>query len=102
MQKNRDGTFTQYPDLPDALPHIQKGNAAEWRVHFHVPIFTERFGALSSTQKGIVKTFDLLKEEPFTEHLEIETYTWDVLPDALKVDLLESIKREYKWVLDVL
>ena len=35
----------------------------------------------------------------FTTHLEIETYTWDVLPPALKIDLLDSIAREYDWVL---
>ena len=102
LQKNEDRTLTQYPDLPDALPHIQNAQATEWRVHFHVPIFTERFGELSSTQEGIVKTLDLLKEKTFTEHVEIETYTWDVLPEDLKVDLLDSIKREYDWVLGVL
>ena len=102
LQKNEDGTLTQYPDLPGALPHIQDARAKEWRVHFHVPIFTERFGTLSSTQEEIVKTFDLLKEKSFTEHLEIETYTWDVLPRELKVDLLGSIRREYEWTLRVL
>ena len=35
----------------------------------------------------------------FTTHLEIETYTWDVLPAGLKIDLLRSIGREYEWVL---
>ena len=39
---------------------------------------------------------------PFTRHLEIETYTWDVLPPALKIDLLDSIAREYDWVLETL
>ena len=102
LQKNEDGTLTQYPDLPDALPHIQDARATEWRVHFHVPIFTERFGALSSTQEGIIKTLDLLKKKAFTEHVEIETYTWDVLPEELKINLLNSIKREYDWGLGVL
>ena len=102
LQKNEDGSLTQYPDLPDALPHVQDTRATEWRVHFHVPIFTERFGELSSTQEGIVKTLNLLKKESFTEHVEIETYTWDVLPEELKVDLTESIQREYDWVLSVL
>ncbi len=43
----------------------------------------------------------LLRERRFTSHLEIETYTWDVLPGALKTDLLDSIGREYAWTLDV-
>ncbi len=101
LQRNDDGSLTQYPDLSGALPHIQDAQAKEWRVHFHVPIFTEHFGELSSTQEGIVKTLELLKKEPFTEHLEIETYTWEVLPEELKVDLLGSIGREYRWALNV-
>ena len=38
----------------------------------------------------------------FTTHLEIETYTWDVLPAGLKLDLGESIAREYDWVLQAI
>ncbi len=38
----------------------------------------------------------------FTRHLEIETYTWDVLPATLKIDVSESITREYRWVLETL
>jgi len=37
-----------------------------------------------------------------TAHLEIETYTWDVLPPDLKASSVDSIAREYEWVLDVL
>ena len=55
VQRNKDGTLTQYPDLPDALPHIQNSNATEWRVHFHVPIFTERFGELKFDASGDFK-----------------------------------------------
>lgn len=102
LQRNADGTITQYPDLPQALPHIHNPEAVEWRVHFHVPIFIEEYGGLQSTQDTILKTFDLLKEKPFSDHMEVETYTWDVLPKDLKTDLLESIDRELKWVLDVL
>ncbi len=102
VQRNCDGTFRQYPDLPDALPDIHDPQATEWRIHFHVPIFVEKFDPLLSTQDDILRTFELLRERRFTGHLEIETYTWDVLPPALKRDLLDSITREYEWVLDVL
>lgn len=102
VQRNCDGTFRQYPDLPDALPDMQDPRASEWRIHFHVPIFVEKFDPLLSTQDDILRTFELLRERRFTGHLEIETYTWDVLPPALKRDLLDSITREYEWVLDVL
>ena len=43
---------------------------------------------------------DLARQNHFARHFEIETYTWDVLPPGLKIDLLESIEREYRWVLE--
>ena len=73
--------------------------AAEWRIHFHVPLFVERYGYIHSTQDAIEKTFALLQAMPFTQHLEIETYTWDVLPPGLKKPLAASIQREFEWVL---
>jgi hypothetical protein len=101
VQRNSDGTLCQYPDLSDALHHFRDLQAAEWRIHFHVPIFVEHYGTFSSTQDGILKTFDTLHKEKYCQHLEIETYTWDVLPAGLKKDLLESISREFEWVLNV-
>jgi hypothetical protein len=99
VQRNRDGSITQYPDLPEALLRLDDKRAAEWRIHFHVPIFLERYGLFTSTQSEILETFALLRERPFTQHLEIETYTWAVLPPALKLDLRESLEREYRWAL---
>jgi len=102
VQRNGDGTFHRYPDLPDALAGIDDPRAAEWRIHFHVPIFVDRYGELRSTQDDLREVLRLLRERRFTRHLEIETYTWDVLPPALKTEVVSSIAREYEWVLDVL
>lgn len=99
VQRNRDGTLLRYPDLVDALPGIHAPQADQWRIHFHVPIFIERYGTLLSTQDDILRVFALLRERRFTGHLEIETYTWDVLPPGLKGNLADSIGREYEWVL---
>ena len=41
---------------------------------------------------------DLLRTNHACNHLEIETYTWDVLPEGMKLDLLASLQREYDWV----
>ncbi len=101
VQRNHDGTLLRYPDLVDALPGIHAPQADQWRIHFHVPIFIERYGAFLSTQDDILRVFALLRERRFSRHLEIETYTWDVLPPDLKGDLLGSIGREYEWVLGV-
>jgi len=90
-----DGKVKTYNDLPIVLE--EKKPFKELRAHFHVPIFLEQFGVLHSTQDHILKVIDYLKQNPVTTHLEIETYTWDVLPIALKKDLSESIIREIEW-----
>ena len=97
--KNENGSLTHYPDLPPALAHINDPEAREWRTHFHVPIFINRYQQLESTQNDIKKVLALLKENPITKHLEAETYTWGVLPPELKQELGHSIVRELAWVL---
>ena len=100
IERRISGELHRYPDLVEALPGIQNREAAEWRIHFHVPLFVEQCGKFGSTQGQIRTAMDLLKRNQFTRHLEIETYTWDVLPPSLKQDLLESIVREYQWVIE--
>ncbi len=102
VEKQKDGTIVQYRDLDQALPHIDNENAAEWRIHFHVPIFTGQMGELDSTQDHLKKAFNPLFEHTDCKHFEIETYTWEVLPDHLKVDITDSIEREFRWVLEQL
>ena len=91
-----NNTLIRYPDLPEAL--AATNDAAEWRAHFHVPVFLESFGLLQSTQTDIVEVLGLQIQQPFTTHMEVETYTWGVLPDALKIPLTQSIIREMEWV----
>ncbi len=45
-----------------------------------------------------MKTLELQRAQPFTEHIEVETYTWGILPEGLKLDLTASIERELGWV----
>ncbi len=94
------GCLQKHPDLPQALEAVHEAGGSEWRIHFHVPLFTPDYAAFGSTQDVIVEVFRLMQQKPFTRHLEIETYTWSVLPPELKFDLLSSIEREYRWVLD--
>ncbi|NVJ85460.1 MAG: metabolite traffic protein EboE [Algoriphagus sp.] len=95
-----DGSLISYPDLPQALEHIQEADEKEWRIHFHVPLFVESYGTFFSTQSSILNVLSELKNHPeITEHLEVETYTWEVLPDAMRLELGESISRELEWVL---
>jgi hypothetical protein len=97
-----DGTFNHYPDLPEALNDASNPATKEWRSHFHVPLFVQDYGLLKSTQDDIRKVLSIHCKQPFTQYLEVETYTWEVLPDALKVPLSESIIREMEWVINYL
>jgi hypothetical protein len=97
-----DGTLKQYPDLPEALNDAGNASTKEWRSHFHVPLFVQDYGLLKSTQDDIREVLSIQCKQPFTKYLEVETYTWEVLPDAMKVPLSESIIREMEWVIDYL
>lgn len=99
VEKRSDGTLHTYSDLIDALPHLSKTPGQEWRIHFHVPIFVEDYHTVQSTQEDIKTVLKLLEANPVCPHLEIETYTWEVLPAEMKMDLSASIGREYEWVL---
>lgn len=96
--KTQNGAIDQFPDLGPALAVMDNPNYTELRTHFHVPIFTETYGPLQSTQDEIVKLLRLWRNRPFTNHLEVETYTWDVLPDNNQLELTDSIYRELDWV----
>ena len=96
-----DGTLRHFPDLDQALESTSRADR-EWRIHFHVPLFLGAYEELNSTQPYVRKVIDLIRHSRLTTHLEIETYTWDVLPEALRTDLEDSIAREYRWVLDAL
>ena len=93
------GNLARFRDLPDALAALDDTHV-EWRSHFHVPIFVESYGLLQSTQDDIREVLRLQAERQFTNQLEVETYTWDVLPGELKMDVVDSIEREIKWVLN--
>ncbi|MEE9362172.1 MAG: metabolite traffic protein EboE [Cellulophaga sp.] len=89
-------TVKTYNDLPVVLEN--RNDFTELRAHFHVPIFLEKFDALYSTQDQILKVIAYLKEQDVSKHLEIETYTWDVLPDSLRTDLSTGVIRELNWL----
>jgi hypothetical protein len=99
---NTEGAFSKYPDLPEALGAWKEGTSEQWRVHFHVPLFIDTYGTLDSTQEEIIKTLTIQKQAPFTHHLEVETYTWGVLPANMQKPIGESIVRELQWVLQAL
>ncbi|WP_437735156.1 metabolite traffic protein EboE [Sorangium sp. So ce1335] len=100
------GELVRYLDLPEALAALEGARAAapggrpeEWRIHFHVPIFRGIEGALGTTQPELSALLSHLREVPATQHLEVETYTWDVLPeDQRRGGVVEAVARELRWV----
>ncbi|MBE9028819.1 metabolite traffic protein EboE [filamentous cyanobacterium LEGE 11480] len=102
IARQPDGQLERFRDLEQALPYLLDTTADEWRTHFHVPLFIRDYPAMSSTQADIQTVLNYLKKNPVCQHLEIETYTWEVLPNAMKLDITTSIQREYEWVLGVL
>jgi hypothetical protein len=95
----KSGGLNSYPDLPQALAQLGETQDLEWRVHFHVPIFLENYGTFQSTQEDIVEVLKLVHADPsITKHLEVETYTWEVLPEDTHLTLGEAISRELAWV----
>lgn len=96
----KGGELVKFRDLPELLEARPKLD--EVRSHFHVPIFVNSFGELESTSDAISNVLRRWKEKPFTNHLEVETYTWSVLPLGLQQDLSSSIARELNWVLNEL
>lgn len=101
VAKHQDGNQTHYPDLKQALLDWNDSHE-EWRVHFHVPLFVNTYGVLDSTQGDIVKTLGIHRNAPFSSFLEVETYTWGVLPEDMQKPIGESIVREIEWVKKVL
>ena len=96
---NGDKTF--FLDLPDALERVSPG--ADLRVHYHVPVFEQKFDMLSSTQKDLKAFLHYFSQNPFCQHLEVETYTFDVLPKKYRHrSVEESITQELLWILDTL
>ncbi len=88
-------------DLGRALEEVPRlPPLDELRVHFHVPLFFESAGVLRSTSGTLTPEFFSALRGGVCPHLEIETYTFDVLPPEVRpADVVQSIAREYEWIL---
>jgi len=90
-----EGKLRRFPDLPDALREAPRG---EWRVHFHVPLHFAGGGGLESTASSLDEAFFAEAVRP-GRHLEIETYSFDVLPGP-RGDVVDSIVAELAWLFE--
>jgi hypothetical protein len=99
--QKKDGKTTWFLNLEDAFEAWHKDpGPREWRTHFHVPVFLDDLGgAFGTTRFALEQALAVHKKTPLSTHLEIETYTWDVLPSHLKTgDIVDYVCRELDWV----
>ena len=105
--RRADGSLASWPDLPQALEALSSPAALEvleeLRVHFHVPLFISPNAPLASTANTLDDAFWEEVRSGICTHLEIETYTFDVLPPEVHPGaIIPSIVEEYRWVLNKL
>ena len=93
----------RHVDLPDALTAARsaKRRGEEWRVHFHVPLHFEAEAPLGGTHDFVRELLALQRESAVSRHLEVETYTWDVLPARYRHDdVVAGIVGELRWAME--
>jgi sugar phosphate isomerase/epimerase len=90
VRENAPDGVLAVDDLPEAVQHLPAGHP--WRVHFHVPLHARPLAPLRSTTDVLLAA---MAEVSGDVHVEVETYTWTVLPDA--GDLTEGIAAELRW-----
>jgi hypothetical protein len=98
--EKKDGKLNRFLNLEDAFVAWEKDpGPREWRTHFHVPVFLDDLGEFGTTRFAIEDALKFHKRRPLSRQLEIETYTWDVLPEHLKTgDIVDYVCRELEWV----
>jgi hypothetical protein len=89
-----------FEDLPLALAAQDDfGPESEWRVHFHMPVYLERFGRLATSRPAILECLAYTQKHHMTTHYEVETYAWGVLPEELRQEeLAAGIAAELLWL----
>lgn len=99
-----NGTIKFFKDLPDALKKLStlnppRSTSPECRIHFHVPLHAPAIAPFQNTNDHLLGALDWLAKNPKAcSHLEMETYTWEVLPPELKArTVVEQIAAEYQW-----
>ncbi len=102
--RRRDGAIERHPDIPVGVAAARRDPSAieEARAHFHVPLHAGDLGdGLRSTAPELGELMDALVADPGAcDQLEIETYTWAVLPPSLRAaSVADQVAREYEWTL---
>jgi sugar phosphate isomerase/epimerase len=103
VSRAANGKLTRHKDLDVALAGPNSPRE-EWRVHFHIPLHSPPSAWFGNTTDHLLGVLDVLQADPrLCSHLEMETYTWEVMPPELKSrSVVEQLTSEYHWCLDEL
>ncbi len=95
--RSGDGLIARYVDLDQSMtsnPPPEFRDAEMWRVHFHVPVDAEHLGPLGTTRGDLKRALEVIPELDYAPHLEVETYTWEVLPGVGSPNIVDGFTRE--------
>jgi hypothetical protein len=93
--RKKNGELLRYDDL-DLAVSADPADVEEWRVHFHVPVFIDKTRDCDSTRFFLQQILPLVPTQPI---LEVETYTWTILPPELQGgSITDCLIREIEWV----
>lgn len=106
VHRRRDGTLEVHQELGDFFDALRGREDLEdlerVRVHFHVPVFAAGAPDLKTTRADLERMLALLRDHPVTDQFEVETYTFDVIPEAEREalgagDLPAALALELEW-----
>jgi hypothetical protein len=84
LARAKSGAILRKIDLTEdlaLLPPTEFRDAEAWRIHFHVPVNAESLGPLRTTRYELKQAVETVARLDYAPHLEVETYTWEVLPE---------------------
>ena len=95
-----DHTVRRFADLPEAIAAArQLPESSQLRTHFHIPLCVESWETMQSTRRELDSAFWQLASKAGITQFEAETYTFDVLPSALRQrSVAENVAAELRWM----
>ncbi len=102
VARTADGRLRRFKDLDLALEAAAAQAPSpdeEWRIHFHIPLHSAPTPQFGNTAGHLLGVLDAVAAAPqMCSHFEMETYTWEVMPEELKSgDVVDQLVREYEW-----